>query len=127
MTTLEQNIAVAELYGARDRWTIMKHGLYYRPNAKGYTNCLSEAWIVTESVADQHVYPYDTPVSKHRAPLLDYVNDLNAVRAAIKAHPVEIQKAVRSVVWQLSSQMDVLPPASVFTEALLRVTGKWIK
>lgn len=82
MTDDQIRIAIAEACGANDRWAIMKHGLYYRPHAKGYTNKVSEAWIVSEAEADKHVYPHDEPVTKHRALLPDYLNDLNAIHEA---------------------------------------------
>lgn len=48
------------------KWVLKKRGLYYRPNACGYTDNILEAWVVSESVADQHTYPHDEPVTKHR-------------------------------------------------------------
>ena len=84
MTDTEIRIAIAEHCGALDRWILMKRGMYYRPDAKGYTCNISEAWIVPESVADSCVYPHDEPVTKHRAPLPDYTNDLNAMHEAEK-------------------------------------------
>jgi len=57
--------------------------------------------------------------------LPDYLNDLNAMRCAIESQPEATKKAIRAEVWRLSSQMTVLPPASVFAEAFLRVTEKW--
>lgn len=35
---------------------MIKHGLYYRPDAHGYTGHLSEAWKVTHEVAKRHEY-----------------------------------------------------------------------
>lgn len=49
-----------------DKWVLMKRGLYYRPNARGYTDNILEAWVVAEDVADQHTCPHDEPVTKHR-------------------------------------------------------------
>lgn len=49
-----------------DKWVLMKRGLYYRPDAKGYTGNINEAWVVTEEEANRHVYPHDEPVTKHR-------------------------------------------------------------
>lgn len=72
------NAICAEAIGVADRWTVLKRGLYYRPNGNGYTSCIGEAWILTESEADKHVYPHDEPVTKEKAPLPDFVTDPNA-------------------------------------------------
>lgn len=60
-------------------FTIMKRGLYYRPNANGYTARIEEAWKVEEAIADQHVYPHDEPVTKHRLKRPPFSTDANAV------------------------------------------------
>jgi hypothetical protein len=78
MTQEEKAFKIAEVCGHLDRWLIVKAGYYYRPQGAGYTSSVQEAWIVPESVADRHVYPHDTPVTKKRAPLLDYFNSLDA-------------------------------------------------
>jgi len=57
----------------------------------------------------------------------NFCSDLNAIRDAIKSQSISTQKAMRAEVWRLSSQMDVLPEAKVFAEALLRVLGKWVE
>lgn len=81
-----QKVAIAELCGTADRWVLVKHGLYYRPQAHGYTGRIEEAWILSESEVDLHVYPHgDDPVTKHRAPLPNYPGDLNAMRQALSA------------------------------------------
>jgi hypothetical protein len=48
MTPEAQNAAIAKVCGKDKCWTIIKHGLYYRPNACGYTDRIEEAWIVSE-------------------------------------------------------------------------------
>lgn len=78
MIETEINQAIEEALSGGDRWVLVKRGLYYRPNAKGYTNHLSEAWIVTEAEADKHTYPHDEPVTKHRVPPRNFYHDLNA-------------------------------------------------
>lgn len=79
ITNEEKKTLIAAACGQADLWVIMKRGMYYRPKACGYTYNIQEAWIVTEAVADEHAYPRgDEPVTKKRAPLPDYFNDLNA-------------------------------------------------
>ena len=82
MTDSEMRIAIAEVRGKGNRWVIMKRGLYYRKDALGYTNDPEEAWILTEEEANWHVYPHDEPVTKHRAPPRNYLDDLNAMHEA---------------------------------------------
>jgi hypothetical protein len=84
MKSEEINRRIAEACGTDNRWTVMKCGLYYRPNAKGYTNRKDEAWIMTEAEADKETYPYDEPVTKHRLPAPPYCTDLNAMHEAEK-------------------------------------------
>lgn len=79
-TPEQQRIIVAEWMPKK--FVIMKRGLYYRPNACGYTDNPNEAWIVDEATADKHTYPHDEPVTKHPAPTPDYPNDLNACNIA---------------------------------------------
>ncbi len=77
-------IAIAEFCGLADKWVIVKRGLYYRPNAKGYTGNIDEAWIVSEEEANKRVYPHDEPVTKQRAPVKKYDECLNAMHEAEK-------------------------------------------
>lgn len=87
MTDQELNLKVAHECGTANRWLIMKHGLYYRPNAHGYTENIKEAWVVSEEEVNKHVYPHgDQPVTKHRAPVPDYCNDLNACHQMEAGH-----------------------------------------
>jgi hypothetical protein len=84
MTTPEQIIALAEWEGKYPLFVIMKHGLYYRPNAHGYTNDAADAWLVTKQVASEHEYLHDEPVTIHPAPLPRYPEDLNAIEPVFK-------------------------------------------
>jgi hypothetical protein len=82
MNAEKMRIKIAEFCGIADKFVLMKRGLYYRPNANGYTSNPSEAWIMTEAQADNYTYPHDEPVTKHRAPLPNYPSDLNACHEA---------------------------------------------
>ena len=74
----EERVRIAEAMDVQSQFFIKKRGLYYRPNAKGYTSCPNCAWLVSEEVANRHAYPHDEPVTKHPAPLPDYHHDANA-------------------------------------------------
>jgi len=43
-----------ELDGCADLYLIVKHGLFYRPNANGYTKLESEAWKLPIDAARKH-------------------------------------------------------------------------
>lgn len=143
MTDTEMRIAIAEACGVANRWFIMKRGRYYRPNACGYTSDIKEAWIVTEEEANKHVYPHDEPVTKHRAPLPDYPNDLNACHEMEKVLTQEQQESfVHNLVGLICNPVEVeygplnLTQADILwmvahatgpqrAEALLRTLNLW--
>jgi len=75
----ELNQHICEWLGLTGFFVLMKRGLYYRKDAAGYTSNISEAWRVTEAVANQYVYPYDEPVTKHPAPLPSHILGLEAL------------------------------------------------
>lgn len=76
--TPEELREIAEFFGIANRFVLMKRGLYYRPDAHGYTDRIEEAWILSSEEADKHVYPHDEPVTKHPAPLPAFGTDANA-------------------------------------------------
>lgn len=86
--------ALAELDGSANLFTLMKRGLYYRPNSKGYTSNISEAWLISESEADKFVYPHDEPVTKHRAPNKPFLTDYNPILKLIQKQSLEIKRAI---------------------------------
>ena len=83
MTNEEKSRRVAKFCGKDNLFVLKKRGLYYRPGAGGYTDRISEAWILTEDEANKHVYPYDEPVTKHPAPLPDYFSSLDEMHKVI--------------------------------------------
>lgn len=83
MSPEEVNMALEEAFGLTPRWTLKKRGLYYREGAAGYTSNIEEAWAITEAEADQHVYPHDEPVTKHRLPVPNYAGSLDKIRALV--------------------------------------------
>ena len=135
MTPEEQQIAIAEACGESDRWVIEKRGLYYRENACGYTSNLCEAWIVSEAVADTYTYDYDERVIKRRAPLKDYLNDLNACHEMENTLGKDI---IRLFAFMLAQVLKTTPTvdlddqfanihatAAQRCEAFLKAIGKW--
>ncbi len=46
-------------------YVLMKRGLFWRPDGKGYTGNIEEAGRYTLQEAMQREYPYDEPVTKH--------------------------------------------------------------
>lgn len=87
MNSEEKDIAVAKAIGLYDRFVIVKHGTFYRPDAKGYTYDLDAAWKLPEAEAKKHecVGPrvYD-PVTIRRAPVPKFGQCLNAMALAEK-------------------------------------------
>lgn len=120
MTPEAINIAVAEACGTADRWVLIKRGLYYRPNRHGYTNNISEAWVLTEAEADKHTYPYDAPVKKQRAPVLNYFASLDAMHEAEKVLIKDDEKFACS-----SRPYDY--PTIKYKQVLRAITGAKLK
>lgn len=45
-------------------YVLRKRGMFYRPNATGYTDRIEEAGRYTLEEAKRHEYPHDEPVTK---------------------------------------------------------------
>lgn len=56
----------------RDRYLLMKRGLYYRPDAIGYTGIRENAGVYTKTQAESHVDPISgvTMIAEADAPLI---------------------------------------------------------
>lgn len=78
MNAETERVRIAEALGVARQFFLVKRGLYWRPNAKGYTSCMAEAWRLSEEEANRYVHPHDTPVTKQSAPLPDYHTDPSA-------------------------------------------------
>lgn len=74
------NIVIAEVSGAADKWTIVKRGLFYCPEAKGYTSDIEKAWILPLVEAKKHEYIHGAhdDVTLFQAPCPNYHGDLNS-------------------------------------------------
>jgi len=98
MNDQQLNNLVAEAIGL-DEWVITKNGYYYRPNAWGYTDRLSEAWKVPLETAKKYgvlvtrfyedkIYTDNPKVAFYdkvlieKAPTPDFGGDLNEMRRA---------------------------------------------
>ncbi len=136
MTNEEMRVEIAKELGLDNRWVIMKHGLYYRPGAHGYTNNIQEAWVVSEAEADRHVYPHDDPVTKHPAPLPDWPNDLNSCHEMEKHITIEQSGEYDAILDDLlnvdvehGDGVIITPiwhaPAPQRCTAFLKTVGRW--
>jgi len=84
MTDQQINAAIAEITGSDKLVGLKKRGLWWRPNAHGYTYNESEAWRITEEEAKKYARPNDVDaVTVERFKLIDYCNDENAIAAVI--------------------------------------------
>lgn len=85
MTNPELNATIAELLGESDHHYVMKRGMYYRPNAHGYTYEESQAWRLPLAEAQKHeqVGPYVIdPVTIKKCPPRDFAGSLDVMATA---------------------------------------------
>lgn len=79
------------VFGLNPAYGLKKRGLWYRPNAKGYTDRQSEAGRYTLEEAMKHEYPYDERVTKMLLTPLSYVTSpadaLAVLEACVKIDP----------------------------------------
>ncbi len=129
MSPTAQQTALARHLGLDRQFCLMKRGYYYRPNAQGYTDQLSEAWRVSEAVAKEHARPGEDAVTMHALPLPDWAGDLNAVQAVWLSLTWETQcaAALKLHVVCGSNQFNhvVAATAAQRLEALVRVLNLW--
>lgn len=94
--------------GEPEEWVLMKRGLYYRPNAAGYTSNIEEAGVYTEEEAKKHVYPHDEPVTMHRKPrgeetiasLLRQLESVTKERDELQQHEIATHERLNKVLGQ---------------------------
>jgi hypothetical protein len=63
---------------------LKKRGLWYRPNARGYTDRQSEAGRYTRAEAKEHEYPHDEPVTICEFKPENYSSDAAAAMEVLK-------------------------------------------
>lgn len=110
LTQEEKRIKIAEARGVANRWHIVKHGLYFRPGAHGYTSNKMEAWVVSEVEAKKWEYKKAGYPADHvtivQAELPDYFNDLNALYGAWESLTDDQKTIFASHIRRLHEGMD---------------------
>lgn len=86
---------------------LRKRGLWYRPNAKGYTHQSAEAWRLTRAEAKPYEYLHDEPVTICELPIPRYTTDPAAAmevlkKCAEKIYPNHFPIRVFAGGWQIS-------------------------
>lgn len=129
MTEQEQRIAIAEAC-KRDEWVIVKRGLYYCPNAGGYTHSIARAWKLPKAEAKRYeMYADRSDVDQcekvliEPAPPPDYLHDLNACHEMEKT----LVNTFQYQLWldRLTNRNEWHATAAQRCEAFLRTIGKW--
>lgn len=112
MTPTEINRTIAGLCGW-DLWVIIKGGYFYRPDAHGYTSCISDAWKVPHEIAKRHEYLHgEDQVLIRQAPIPNYHASLDACH--------EMEKHLR---WCAGNEKDMCHMWRAYGEELVRIGG----
>lgn len=131
----EQKRAIAEAVNF-DLYVIVKTGYYYRPNASGYTSDIRDAWkLPYEEAKKYEMYAGRDDVSVNekvlieKAPLPDYLNDLNAMdeiegTLPQTKHYYPYYENLYSITGACMA-FGLRATASQRAEAFLRAIGKW--
>ena len=138
MTNQEINERIAAITGFHDKVGLKKRGLWYRPEACGYTNCECEAGRFTLEEAKKREYLLYEPVTIHRFKTPNYAESLDACKefeGAIGKQALEYYAENLAVaVWgsAIGNTMSYLGVAQLITatplqrcEAFLRLKGQW--
>jgi Phage ABA sandwich domain len=81
----EFNAWIAEnVMGLPPEYVVMKRGLFYRPDDKGYTHKMSEAGRYTLEQAKEREYPHDDPVTYKPWECSNYTTDPAAAMQVLK-------------------------------------------
>jgi hypothetical protein len=85
MNTHKTNEAIAKIIGEDDLHFIVKRGLFYRPNAAGYTSSMLEAWRLPLSEAKPHERMVnEDPITIMKCPPRDFCGSHDAMAIAKK-------------------------------------------
>lgn len=133
MTDDEIRIAVADASGLKARYGLRKRGLWYRPNASGYTGMSDQAGRYTLEEAKKHEYirGCDDDVKIAALPLPDYLEDLNAMHEVEKTldavqrgrySTLLAQRDEKTFTWDFDT---IHATARQRCEAYLRTIGRW--
>lgn len=132
------NRAIQEIAGD-DRWHMLKHGYFYRPQAGGYTGNEFEAgvWTLEEAKKMECSKGYPDEVKAVRARPRDFYNDLNAIHAVVTSLPVGKWSQYANCLDEIclrdamkdddnpGNPHDFAATAAQHSEAFLRIHGKW--
>lgn len=136
MTNEDKIKAIAELDGP-EMYGVMKRGLWYRENAKGYTDDTNKAWHLTKEEAEKHNYPHDEPVRALLLPFRPYLTSYDAIIPVIEKIIIN-----RDLLQKFYDNLGTHFPNSRFvdhwfecltatpeqlSDALLKATGKWME
>jgi hypothetical protein len=137
MTDAEINAAIADATGVTQKVGLVKRGLWYRPNACGYTDRESEAGRYTMGEAKYHEsvhgFPDDVMIRGFSPP--DYVSDLNAMRDAestLVSHNAERYANKLAIVVGDSARAEyrqfhlICATAKQRAEAFLKTFHRWV-
>lgn len=80
MTNQEINERIAAITGFHNTVGLKKRGLWYRPNARGYTSHENEAGRYTIDEAQEYAHSDGEPVTIHRFTTPNYAESLDACR-----------------------------------------------
>lgn len=142
MTNQEINERIASIAGFHDKFGLKKRGLWYRPNAFGYTNREEEAGRYTIAEAHEHAHPDGEPVTIHKFSTPNYAESLDACRAFERTLDVtestEYAVQLRRIVTRNAESEDKHPDTMRIPdgryycatplercEAFLRIKGQW--
>lgn len=130
MTTLtddEMRVRIAEACKL-DLWVIVKQGLYYRPNAGGYTASITEAWKLPkaeaqkyEMYADRSDVPYCEKVLIEPAPHPDFLTSLDAMAQAEATLAGKEREQYAGNLWGALVGSSDLEKGTVYEDDLFRV------
>lgn len=142
MTDTDINKAISGITGANKLVGLKKRGMWYRPNAHGYTWNEPEAWRLTQDEAKKHEYLRGSePVTIERFSAPDYCNDLNCIVSAVRQSfgltslklefTEQLTRACKTDGWVILDASDafdlVNATARQRAEAFLRAHGKWVQ
>lgn len=58
-----------------EEWLLIKSGLYYRPNCRGYTGVLDEAGLYTKEFVEKYISNMGEVTTKHVSDALEFMPD----------------------------------------------------
>ncbi|NBV90470.1 MAG: hypothetical protein EBR84_03585 [Actinobacteria bacterium] len=135
MTNDEINERIAKITGFHDKVGLKKRGLWWRPNAQGYTSSESGAGRYTLEEAENYAHPDGEPVAIHKFTTPNYAESLDACREFLAQIDENDRAEFSSIVtcmdrigmacdWEFYWAMITLTPLEL-CEAFLRLKGQW--